>query len=64
MVANPTGGQLNRKMKFSLFQFASENSVSRDRFRPSRPAAARSSILRLKLELTNGVQPAFPDGVP
>ena len=31
-VANPARGQLNRKMNFSLFPFAPENLVSRDRF--------------------------------
>ena len=64
IVANPARGEMNWENISSLFEFAPENLVSRDRFGRPVPRKPRSfSILRLNLVFTHEIPPAFRDGV-
>ena len=63
-VANPTRGQLNRKMNISLSAFAPENLVSRDRF--GSPVPRQPAHLHTQAEsgaYFYGIPPEFRGGV-
>ena len=63
MVAHPARDQLNWENVFSLSPFAPENLILRDRFGLPSRVGPPFSTRRLNLVLTQGISPAFRDGV-